>query len=182
MRQIVSALLGLTLLAVATPAAAQQTCQTGMVTTRYQPPVHIELGGGESYRWASYGIHSFALGVDLPFARNLSAGLGAQLHTAGQREIWLTDFESTYALVQLEGGVRVRLASPTRRFAPTAQAQFYAIPKVEPGLQGDLGVEMWTSVEQRFGLRLSAGAAWSPGRPISPTASLRLLMRSPATH
>lgn len=165
------------------PAAAQQACEAGSVTTLYRPPMRIELGAGTSYRWASYGVRSVAVGLDVPFARSWAIAGGAQILTAGQREIWLTHFESTYALTQLELGVRTRLASPTRRIAPTAHVQLYAIPRVEPGILGEGGLEIWLDPGQRWGLRLMGGAAWSPGRPVAPLADVRLLVRTrPSTY
>ncbi len=174
-------LLALALLVALTarPAGAEEAevvCRTGTAAS-FRPPVRLEVGGGASHRWSSYGLAEASVGTDVPLLRWLSLMVDLRLLTAGERDIWLQDFESSRGLFQAGAGLRLRAEHPRVVVAPVGELSVYAIPKVEIGLRTAGGIELFLTPDHALGLRLSGGLSLAPDRPPAPEASLRLLVR-----
>jgi hypothetical protein len=178
MRRVGFVVLALVVLLTALPAAAQPdaACRTG-VAGSFRPPVRLEVGGGASYRWSSYALGEASVATDVPLLRWLSILVDVRLLTAGERDIWLHDFESTRGLFQAGVGLRLRAEHPRVAVAPVAELSVYVIPKVEAGVSTAGGIEVYPTRDHALGLRLSGGLSVAPDRPPAPEASLRLLVR-----
>lgn len=177
MKRLATLVLALVVVLVALPAGAEEAvCRSGSAGS-FRPPVRLEIGGGASHRWSSYDLGEANVGADVPLLRWLSVLVDVRLLTAGERDIWLQDFESTRGLLQAGAGLRLRAEHPRVVVAPVGELSFYAIPKVEAGLRTAGGIELFLTPDHALGLRLSGGLSLTANRPPAPEASLRLLVR-----